>query len=197
MVVDGKGGTMSHFVNGRKVRTKWMILEDEFGRRGSAEYDLNSIVAQLSELGLRNDSRAGSLVQIFSRRRHNHPDPDSASCSVPFDVYVTEAGTGNPGLSATIFYHLGESSEDFFPETMKADSSGHARILVRIPVADRVHVTARAPGCAASRVTVSGADILAGTKKSSTQFVGRDENWRHGGRPELHAGAEGPGSHPY
>ena len=59
-----------------------------------------------------------------------------------------------------------ESSEDFFPKTMKTDSSGHAQILVRIPVADRVHVTARAPGYATSSVTVPGADILAGTTKS-------------------------------
>jgi hypothetical protein len=77
-----------------------------------------------------------------------------------------EEATGRSISSAAIVYQMGESSEDFFPETVKTDSSGQAQILVRIPVADRVHVTARAPGYAPSSVTVPGADILAGTKKS-------------------------------
>ena len=143
-----------------------MILEDEFGRRGGAEGNLNAIVGFISELGLRHDPRAGDLVQNFARRMHNHPDPDSTSRSLPFDVQLTEEATGKPISSATIVYQMGESSEDFFPESMKTDSSGHAQILVPIPVADRLHITARAPGYAASSALVLGADILAGTKKS-------------------------------
>jgi beta-lactamase regulating signal transducer with metallopeptidase domain len=166
LVIDGKNGTICHFINGKKVRTKLMILEDDFGRRGGAEYNLNSIVGLISELGLRNDPRANSLVQTFSRRMHNHPDPDSTSRSVPFDVQLTDESTGKSIAAGTIVYQMGESSEEFFPESMKADSSGKARIMVPIPVADRVHVTARAHGFSPSSVVVSGADIFSGAKKS-------------------------------
>jgi len=166
LVVDGKNGTISHFVNGRKVRTKLMILEDEFGRRGGAEPNLNFIIALITELSLRDDPVAAQLVQNFSRRMHNHPDPESAARFVALDVKVADKEGGNPIGDATIDYQMGESNEDFFPEFVKSDSSGRGQINVQIPIAERIHVTARAPGYAANSATISGQDLLAGTKRA-------------------------------
>jgi len=164
LVVDGQNGTLSHFVNGKKVRTKLMILEDDFGRRGGAEPNLNFIIGLINELRLRNEPQATELVEAFSRRMHNHPDPESAYRFLPLDVQVADKTGGKPIPDATIDFQLGESNEDFFPEFVKSDRSGHGQVKVQIPVADRVHITARAPGYAASSMTLPGPEILSGAK---------------------------------
>jgi len=164
LVVDGENGTISHFVNGKKVRTKFMILEDDFGRRGGAEPNLNFIIGLINELGLRNDPQAIGLVETFTRRMHNHPDPESTYRFLPLDVQVADKTDGKPVTEATIDFQLGESNEDFFPEFVRSDGSGRGQVKVQIPVADRVHITAHGPGYAASSMTVAGPEILSGAK---------------------------------
>ena len=94
------------------------------------------------------------MVEAFTRRMHNHPDPESDYRFLPLAVQVADKSSGKPIPGATVDFQLGESNEDFFPEFVKSDSSGHAQIKVQIPVADRVHITARAPGYAASSITL-------------------------------------------
>jgi len=166
LVVDGRNGTIRHFQNGKKVRTKQMILEDDFGRRGGAEHDLNFITGLISELSRRTDPEARDLVQAFSRRMHNRPDPSATAHTLPLAVQVAEASTGKPLSAGEIVYQLGESSEDFFPESTKTDASGQAQISIPIPVPDRVHLTARMPGYAPGSVVLPGAEVVAGTQRS-------------------------------
>jgi beta-lactamase regulating signal transducer with metallopeptidase domain len=163
LVVDGKNGTLSHFVNGQKVRTKLMILEDDFGRRGGAEPNLNFIIGLINELKLRNEPQATELLGSFTRRMHNHPDPENTYRFLPFEVQVADKN-GEPMADATIDFQLADSNEDFFPEFVKTDASGRGQIKVQIPVAERVHITARAPGHAPRSLTVRGQEILSGTK---------------------------------
>jgi len=120
----------------------------------------------ITELSLRNDPEAAEVVQSFSRRMHNHPDPESASRFLPLDVQAADKNGGHPIADATMDYQTGESNEDFFPEFVKSDASGHGRINVQVPIAERVHITVRAPGYAPGSATISGQEILSGKTRS-------------------------------
>jgi beta-lactamase regulating signal transducer with metallopeptidase domain len=166
LVVDGRNGTISHFVNGQKVRTKSMVLEDEYGRRGGAERDLNFFIALAAELSRRSEPAAADVVSAFTRRMHNHPDPENASRYIPLQVVVTSKADGTPIPQAIIDSQTGESNEDWLPVTAQTDGSGGGRIDVQIPIAERIHLTARAKGYSAASVTVPGTAILDGTTRT-------------------------------